>query len=113
MKKYDLLFLSFGTLLTIIPVYVILGWVYICINQPELSQSETVAIFYSQILFNLFDGRYSSSIFILSCGFIAGILLIASLITSINRNDKLLKIVKILVLSINVLFTAWVLSGLM
>lgn len=113
MKKYDILFLSIGTIFSIIPVYVGLGWIHVFNKYPELEQAEKVIHYDSEILFNLFSGRYSSALFALSCGLIAGILLIVSLITSINRNDKFLKIVKILVLSINVLFTFWVLFGLM
>ena len=113
MKKYDLLFLALGTLLSIIPVYVGLGWVYICMIYPELSQSETVSIYHSQILFNLLNGRYSSLIFSFLCGLVAGLLLLISLITSINRKDKFFKIVKIIIFSINFLFTSWMLFGLM
>jgi hypothetical protein len=113
MKKYDNLYFILGFLLSIIPVYVGLGWIYIWNKYLELEQAEKVIHYDSEILFNLFSGRYSSALFALSCGLIAGILLIVSLITSINRNDKFLKIVKILVLSINVLFTFWVLFGLM
>ncbi len=113
MKKYDILFLSIGIILSIIPIYVGLGWIYVCAIYPNLSQSETVAIFDSQILFNLFNGRYSSALFTLSCGFVAGILLLISLVYSLQNNGNKTLTIKVILFVINVIFTGWTLFGLM
>lgn len=116
MKKYDSIILILGALLSLIPVYTKLGWVYVCIVYPEFNLSEIIAVFDSQILFNLFTGRhwYSASLFALSCGLVAGILLLISLVYSLQNNgNKTLKTIKVILFVINVIFTGWVLFGLM
>jgi hypothetical protein len=91
-----------------------MGWVYVCTIYPELNQSETHNIFNTKILFNLFSGRYPSALFTLSCGLVAGLLLLISLVYSLQNNgNKTLKTIKVILFVINVIFTGWVLFGLM
>lgn len=113
MKKYDNLYLTLGSLLSIVPIYKGLGWIHVFNKYPELDQAEKVLIYNSEILFNLFNSRYSSALFFLSCGLIAGVLLLISLLNSINRKDKFLKIIKMILFFINGLFTFWALFGLL
>ena len=111
MKKYDLLFLAFGTFLSLFPIYAFFGWVYVCIVNPNLSQPETVAIYNSQLLFNLINAR---SLFFAVCGLLAGILLLISLVYSLHNNgNKTLKTIKVILFVINAFFTFCQLWSLM
>ena len=105
MKKYDKLIFIIGSLLAIVPAYTITGWIRLCVDYPELSHGETVLLFYKEVLFNVFNTRLSASLFEIIFAFSAEALLIISLRTSIDRGDNFLKIIKLIVLGINSVFT--------
>ncbi|OFY99119.1 MAG: hypothetical protein A3K10_03825 [Bacteroidetes bacterium RIFCSPLOWO2_12_FULL_31_6] len=111
MKKYDTLFLSLGTFLSLFPIYAFFGWIYVCIIYPELSQPELVAMYNSQLLFDFFNAR---SLFFTVCGLLAGILLLISLVYSLQNNgNKTLKTIKVILFVMNAFFTFFQLWSLM
>lgn len=71
MKNFDYLFLILGILFSLVPMYSKVGWIYLCTIYPDLSLAETGRLYNAKILFNLFDGNYTDSVFIIVCGFIS------------------------------------------
>jgi hypothetical protein len=112
MKKYDSIFLVLGALLSLLPMYNFWGWIYIWNSNPTLTPTEKCTVFNSDILFNLFEGRYTAALAFFIPGFIAGILLLLSLLNSIQFGAKQ-KFIKLIFFILNLLFTFWILWGLM
>ncbi|MCB9359888.1 MAG: hypothetical protein H6587_03165 [Flavobacteriales bacterium] len=104
-KSYDLYLFIVGSLLAIIPAYTYIGWIYLCVKYPDISHGETVLLFYKEILFNLLNTRFSASLFKIIFGLASEALLIISFIFSLERGDKLFKIIKLIVLILNSIFT--------
>ena len=107
--KNKVITLIFGIIFSIIPMYLILGWIYVFQNNIDLPQLEKVAIYNDIILFNTFTGRYSSLFLALFFGFVSEILLILSF----NKSTKITRIVTVLFLIINSIFIYFTLLGLM
>ena len=105
MKRYDYLFLSFGVLFSLAPIYKFFGWIYVCIAYPELPQLELVEIFKENFLYNYFDDRYGYALLALLSGVIAGVLLLFSLIISYNNKNNKILIPKLVYYLINAICT--------
>lgn len=112
MKKFDFLFLTLGTLFSLVPIYSIVGWWYLCYLYPDLSQSETVKIYDVQISFNLFINRYYDSFFIILCGLISCGFLYISYLNSVKM-DGITKKIKTGLLYTSAIFTFWEIFVLM
>ena len=112
MKKYDISFLVVGVLLSLLPIYNFFGWIYVWNTHSSLGHMEKVSVVREDILFGLFEGRYSSSFFLFGFGFTSGILLLLSLLNSIQYGAKF-KTVKLFFLVLNLIFSFWILWGMM
>lgn len=112
MKKIDFLFLILGSIFSLIPIYSIVGWWYLCFQYSDLSQPETVKIYDAQISLNLFSNRYYDSFFIILCGLISCGLLYMSYLNSAH-NEGITNKIKLGLLYTSVLFTFLKIFGLM
>ena len=114
MKKYDSILLILGSLLSLIPIYPKLGWIYICVFHPNSKIPELTEMYNSVVLFNHFNSKYFDSIFIIICGLISCSLLYLSYLNGINKNkNSFCTKTKAIILYTSAAFTFWEIFGLM
>jgi hypothetical protein len=113
MKKYDRHFLILGSFLTLLPIYDFFGWIYSWNRFIDEGRDKVIQYFFETIFFNLFDSHLYPSLIIAIIGIFAFVLILISLVNSLEDKSVGLKKLKILALLINLIFTTWMLWGLM
>ncbi len=116
MKKYDKLFLIIGAILSIIPIYHFLGWIYVWNKYYESGGREEVSRrFNEDIFFNLIPTTdyWKFGLVLLFVGIIAGIFLLRSMMESLNNPQLKVKKLNLIIFIVNLLFTLWIAWGLM
>ena len=113
MKKYDRTLLFSGILLTLFPIYHFLGWIYSWNRFIDEGREKVIHYFFETIFFNLFDSHTYPSLIIAIIGILAFVLILISLVNSLEDKSIGLKKLKILAMLINLIFTTWMLWGLM
>ena len=102
MKKYSLIFLTLGILLSFIPIYCSIGLIYTDYLNPELSAEEWLNLYHSKIMFGFFDGLYMNGL----ASFIPGIISIFLLVSSLKYQvHKKLKSLNKFFLVLSIVFT--------
>jgi hypothetical protein len=112
MKKYGSLLLFVGILLSLLPMYEILSWIYLYTQNPELSHLEKVAKFEAEYaLFNF--SRVVDGLLLILLGLLGTGLIFVNVIFTFYSNGRFIRILKIIVLALAAIFTTCAIWSMM